>query len=253
MAPNQNATAISVTILTKNSEKHLQNVLAALTSFSEVVVVDTGSTDQTKAIATRFPNVVLYERSFIGFGPTHNMASSLAKNDWILSIDSDEIVTKELLLEIQSLAFDQQKVYSLWRKNFYRGRHIRGCGWYPDRVFRMYHRKVTGFSNALVHESIITEGCHEHPLASCVLHYPYDSVSSFLKKMDTYTDLYAKDNRKKKSSIFSALAHGLFAFFRSYILQRGFLLGSEGFEISWFQMNCAFYKYAKLSEQTLPQ
>jgi glycosyltransferase involved in cell wall biosynthesis len=247
------ASAISVTILTKNSEKYLKRVLNALGSFSEVVVVDTGSEDATQEIASQFSNVVFYKRPFIGFGPTHNVASSLAKNDWILSIDSDEIATEELVNEITSLTLNPEGVYSLWRKNYYRGRHIRGCGWYPDRVIRLYNRTTTQFTDALVHESIVTTNMKVLPLSECVVHYPYSSISAFLKKMDAYTDLYAAGNSSKKSSIFSAFLHGVFAFFRSYILQRGFLLGSEGFEISWYQMNCAFYKYAKLYEKSIVQ
>src|SRR5262245_54634333 len=94
---------LSVTVLTKNSQKYLAQVLSALQIFDEVLVCDTGSQDQTIEIVRSFPNVSLYERSFIGFGPTHNMASSLAKHEWILSVDSDEIVTPNLANEIQAL------------------------------------------------------------------------------------------------------------------------------------------------------
>jgi len=240
---------ISVTILVKDSERYIRRVLESLCSFDEVVVVDTGSSDHTIEIASSFPNVSLYERPFQGFGPTHNLASSLARYDWILSIDSDEIMTRELVDEIHALDLDSDYIYSFWRKNFYRGRHIRGCGWYPDRVDRLYNRKRTAFSEALVHESIVQKGVTSVPLTSFVLHYPYDSIRAFLQKMDTYTGLYAEQNISRKSSLCKAVGHALFAFMRSYIFQRGFLLGSEGLEISWFNMNCAFYKYAKLAEK----
>lgn len=238
---------ISVTILTKNSEKYLMEVLRSLSSFDEVVIFDTGSTDRTKEIAHLFANVSWKESSFIGFGPTHNRASSLAKNDWILSLDSDEILTEDLIKEIHATSLDEGSVYSFWRKNYYRGKHIRGCGWYPDRVPRLYNRKVTSFTDALVHEAVITRGLKEVPLKACAIHYPFDSVSSFIKKMDTYSDLFAKQS-KKKSSIGKAFLHAFWAFVKSYILKKGFLLGSEGFEISWYNMNCAFYKYAKLAK-----
>lgn len=241
---------ISVTILTKNSERFLEQVLRPLHPFPEIIVLDTGSTDRTLEIAKTFPNVVVYQRPFEGFGPTHNLAASLATYDWILSIDSDEVMTDSLQQEILALPLDPHCVYSLWRKNYYRGRHIRGCGWYPDRVVRLYHRSATRFCNAMVHESVITTGLKVTPLSFPVIHYPYHSVSSFLRKMDMYTDLYADQREGKKSSLFTACTHALFAFFKSYIFQRGFLLGAEGFEISWFNMNCAFYKYAKLAEQS---
>ena len=240
---------ISVTILTKNSERHLSVVLRSLQPFPEVVVLDTGSTDRTLDIARSFSNVVVYQRPFEGFGPTHNAASWLATNDWILSIDSDEVVTDSLQQEILALPLDPHCVYSLWRKNFYRGRHIRGCGWYPDRVVRLYHRSATRFCNAMVHESIITSGLKIVPLSFPVIHYPYHSVSSFLRQMDVYTDLYAEQKTEKKASLLTALGHAAYALFKSYVLQRGFLLGGEGLEIAWFNMNCAFYKYAKLAER----
>lgn len=240
---------ITVTILTKNSERYLAQVLRPLQPFPEVIILDTGSTDNTLEIARSFPNVIVHESLFEGFGPTHNIASSLAKYDWILSLDSDEVMTDSLQQEILALPLDPHCVYSLWRKNYYRGRHIRGCGWFPDRVVRLYHRSATRFCNALVHESVITTGLKVTPLVFPVIHYPYDSISSFLKKMDTYTDLYADQKEGKKASLFTALGHGLFAFFKSYFLQRGFLLGAEGFEVAWYSMNCSFYKYAKLAER----
>ena len=239
---------ISVTILTKNSERYLSQVLRALHPFPEVVIVDTGSTDHTLEIARTFPNVTIHQRPFEGFGPTHNVASALATYDWILSIDSDEVMTDSLQQEILALPLDPHCAYSLWRKNYYRGRHIRGCGWYPDRVVRLYHRSATRFCNAMVHESVITTGLKVTPHSFPVIHYPYHSVSSFLRKMDTYTDLYADQKAGKKVSLFTAVGHASYAFLKSYLLQRGFLLGAEGFEIAWFNMNCAFYKYAKLAE-----
>lgn len=242
---------ISITILTKNSEKYLAEVLKSLSSFDEVLILDTGSTDRTREIATSFVNVSWKDSSFIGFGPTHNVASSLAKNDWILSLDSDEILTEDLIKEIQATPLKDTCVYSFWRKNYYRGRHIKGCGWYPDRVPRLYNRKITSFTEALVHEAVITNGLKKVSLKGCVLHYPFDSVSSFIKKMNTYSDLFAEQS-KKRSSVGKALLHAIWAFVKSYILKKGFLLGSEGFEISWYNMNCAFYKYTKLTEKNLP-
>jgi len=242
---------ISVTILTKNSARHIKQVLQALGSFPEVVVVDTGSEDDTKQIVSQFSNVVLHERDFIGFGPTHNEAALLASFDWILSIDSDEVVSEELKEEIASIELDEDSVYSFWRKNYYRGKHIKGCGWYPDRVVRMYNRKRTRFSDDLVHESIRANGCKTRALRSSVTHYPYHCVGGFLQKMDMYSELFSQQRSGKTASMWTAISHAFFAFFKSYILQRGWLLGAEGFEISWFNMNCVFYKYLKLRERSL--
>jgi glycosyltransferase involved in cell wall biosynthesis len=240
---------LSVTVLTKNSQKYLSEVLSALQSFEEVLVCDTGSQDKTLEIARRFPNVTLYERPFIGFGPTHNVASQLAKHDWILSIDSDEIVTPALASEIQALALTRGCVYSFPRHNEYRGKWIRWCGWHPDRQIRLYNRLDTQFTEAQVHEAIDSRHLNEIHLHSPLRHYSYDHVGDFLHKMQSYSSLFALQYQGKKSSSLSkAIAHGCYAFFKSYILKRGVMGGQEGFEISFYNANTAFYKYLKLAE-----
>lgn len=240
---------ISVTILTKNSQKYLTQVLESLTLFDEVVIYDSGSTDQTLEIARKFPNVVIYEGKFIGFGPTHNFASSLAKHDWILTIDSDEIMTDELAKEILNLSLNEHCVYSIHRDNFYNGKHILWCGWYPETVFRLYQRKKTCFSDAYIHESIKTERMTKMALHGAVKHYPYETTADFIKKMQSYSELFAEQNQgKKKASLKKAIWHSVYTFFKSYVLKRGFLGGYEGFVISMYNANTAFYKYLKLME-----
>ena len=140
---------ISVTILTKNSAQYIQEVLKSLVRFPEVVVVDTGSEDDTIQIASRFDHVTLYQKPFIGFGPTHNMASALCKNNWILSIDSDEIASSALVDEILALHLNPNHAYCISRKNYYRGKYIKGCGWYPDRVVRLTIVKKHSFLKRL--------------------------------------------------------------------------------------------------------
>ncbi len=240
---------LSVTILTKNSQKYLGEVLSVLQLFDEIVVYDTGSEDRTLEIARQFPNVCLYEGPFIGFGPTHNEASLCARHDWILSIDSDEIVTPALANEIQFLNLTRGHVYSFPRHNEYRGKWIRWCGWYPDRQIRLYHRLDTQFTEAQVHESIESDHLKEIPLHSPLRHYSYQDVSEFLHKMQLYSSLFALENQgKKKASLSKAVLHGGYAFLKSYLLKKGFLGGREGFEISFYQANTAFYKYLKLAE-----
>jgi glycosyltransferase involved in cell wall biosynthesis len=240
---------ISVTILTKNSERHLSEVLSSLSAFPEIVIFDTGSQDSTLSIAKNFPNTSIYERSFQGFGPAHNEASSLAKYDWIFSLDSDELLSCELKKEILSLGnMPDNYVYSMWRKNIFRNRHITGCGWYPDRVARLYNKKNTKFSDDLVHEKVLTSTSIVQNLHNPLIHYPMKGCSSFLAKTEHYSTLYAQEHSKAKASIMKALSHGLFAFCKSYFLQKGWRLGAEGLEISWYNMNCAFYKYAKIRE-----
>lgn len=240
---------LSVTVLTKNSQKYLKEVLASLEIFEEVLVYDTGSKDQTLDIARRFSNVTICERPFIGFGSTHNMATHQAKYDWILSIDSDEIVTVDLAKEIQALKLTRGCVYSFPRHNEYRGKWIRWCGWHPDRQIRLYNRLDTKFTDAQVHESVITQNLQEVRLQFPLRHYSYNEIADFLNKMQSYSTLFALQYQgKKSSSVGKAIAHGIFAFFKSYILKRGVFGGQEGFEISAYNAHTAFYKYLKLAE-----
>jgi glycosyltransferase involved in cell wall biosynthesis len=240
---------ISVTILTKNSQKYLLEVLTSLKSFDEVLIFDNGSTDGTLPLAESFPNVRIVRGTFEGFGPTHNKASSLAKYHWILSVDSDEIVTPEMSEEIASIVLSTDSVYSFPRHNYFNGKFIRWCGWYPDRQYRLYNCLKTSFTNAQVHESIIVENMQHVPLKSPLKHYSYDSIAEFLSKMQSYSTLFAQQNKgKKRSSPFKALLHGGFAFFKSYVIKRGFMGGYEGFVISAYNGHTAFYKYLKLCE-----
>lgn len=240
---------ISVTILTKNSQNYLREVLEALRSFPEVVIYDTGSKDETLDIAKNFSNVTIYEAPFEGFGPSHNKASALAKYEWILSIDSDEIVTEEMAHEIWRGKLDPACVYSFPRHNWYNGKFIKWCGWYPDRQIRLYHRSQTRFSDAQVHEAVITDGMKIVQMESPIKHYSYACMADFLTKMQTYSCLFAKQNvGKKHSSPLKAISHGCFAFFKSYILKKGILGGYEGFVISAYNAHTAFYKYIKLYE-----
>jgi glycosyltransferase involved in cell wall biosynthesis len=241
---------ISVTILTKNCASTLSATLDSLQSFQEIIIYDTGSTDETLEIAKRYPNTTIHQQKFIGFGPSHNRASFLASHDWILSIDSDEVLSPELSQEILSLPLNPDSVYSLSRQNYYNGKHIKWCGgWYPDPVIRLYNRKKTRFSDDAVHEKVLSQGVVVIPLHSPLLHTPYRKMEDFLSKMQSYSSLFAKEHKNKKNaSLTKAILHSAYAFFKSYFLKKGFMGGKEGFIISLYNSHTAFYKYLKLWE-----
>lgn len=242
---------ISVTVLTKNSEKHLKKVLDSLKAFDDVVVYDTGSSDSTMDIARTYSNVRLVEGPFEGFGLTHNQASSVAKYDWVLSIDSDEVLSVELVEEIKALKLNPKSVYSVPRNNYYNGKWIRWCGWYPDRVYRLYNRLSTSFCDSQVHETVITKDLNTVSLKHPLVHYPYENISDFIDKMQRYSELFANQNAGvKNATLATAIGHGSFAFFKSYILKRGFLGGKEGWIISSYNAITAYYKYLKLAERS---
>lgn len=244
---------ISVTILCKNNAKTLPRALDSLQGFDEVLLYDNGSTDNSKQIASQYSNVRWLEGFFDGFGPTHNRASSLAKHDWILSIDSDEWLTPQLQEEIDALDLSSEEcIWRLRRKNFYRGKWIRGCGWWPDWQKRLYNKKKSSFDDALVHETIICKDMKVRELKSLLCHEPYVDLRDFLRKMQHYSDLFAqKAQGVRSSSPLKAVGHALFAFIRAYFIKGGWKLGYEGWYISVYNAHCALYKYLKLYEANI--
>jgi glycosyltransferase involved in cell wall biosynthesis len=240
---------ISVCILTKNSARSLARTLDSLSQFPEILVLDTGSQDETKEIARSFSNVRLVETPFTGFGMLRNIAAQLAAHDWILALDSDEFASQEFIQKLMSLTLDPQTVYELNFHNYYRGRRIVGCGWNPKYHIRLYHRNTTKWCENEVHEDIIYQGLSVQRIEEPVYHIPYLTTSDFLHKMQLYSDLFAKQYQgKRKSSFSKAFLHGLSTFFKSYFLTGGCINGTDGFVISFYNATTTFYKYLKLAE-----
>ncbi len=240
---------ISVIILTKDNQKTLRRTLESTRAFPEVLVCDTGSRDKTLEIAKEFANVKLLKKTLSGFGSLRNEVSKEASHDWILSLDSDEVLSASLQKELKALSLDPGSVYDFSFHNYYNQRLIKWCGWYPESHVRLYHRKNTQFSDAHVHEGVLAGDLKLKRCKGVIEHYSYQSTHDFLEKMQRYSDLFAKQHQgKKKSSLCHAIYHGSFAFFKSYMLKRGFMGGKEGFVISVYNANTAFYKYLKLAE-----
>ena len=239
---------ISVTLLVKNSSRYIERCLSSVSDFDEVIVLDNGSSDDTLEIAQRFTNVKIFHSEFIGFGPLKNLAHSHASHDWIFNLDSDEVVTPELLQAIRHISLDEQCVYEFNRLNHYKGQPVYCCGWNKDKVKRIYNKTRTQFNDVQVHESIQMDGMRLTSIQGNLLHYSYDSVEELINKMQKYSSLWAEQNRGKKSaSIFKAAYKSWFAFMKSYILQKGILYGGVGFLISACIAFGTFAKYAKLN------
>lgn len=242
---------ISATVLTKDSARRLSEVLGALHWCDEVVVLDTGSCDDTHEIAEGFANVSLHRLNppFTGFGDAHRHAVALARNDWILSVDSDEVISPELAREIQGLQRCSRSVYTMPFHNHFNGRLIRSCGWFPDRHRRLFDRTVTNFCRSEVHEKVITNGLTVRALEHPIHHFSYDTTDDFLRKMRVYSHLFATQNAGRKSaSAGKAVRRSVWAFVKSYLIQRGFLEGYEGFVISAYKAQTTFWKYLLLHE-----
>jgi len=245
---------VSAVMIVKNGARTIQRSLESLREFDDVIVYDNGSSDGTQTIAGEFPNVRLVEGEFDGFGTTKNRAASYAKHDWVLIIDSDEVVDDTLLQALKTEELDPKAIYIVNFLAYYKEIPIRHCGWNNQKIRRLYNKRVTRFNDNFVHENILDEGMKKLPISGNMKHYSYMSISDFIVKLDRYSTLFATDNvGKKSSSPAKAFFNGFYSFFRTYILKRGFLDGYAGLIIAFSHMATNFYKYIKLYEMNLEQ
>ncbi|MEA1916039.1 MAG: glycosyltransferase family 2 protein, partial [Campylobacterota bacterium] len=189
---------ISCVMIIKNGQKTVKKVLDSLSEFDDVVLYDTNSTDDTKKIALSYKNVNFIDGEFIGFGPTKNVAASYAKHKWIFSIDSDEVVSSELLKTLKNIKLDPDVVYGIYRTNFYKEYKIKYSGWGGQVIPRVYHIEKTKYNDKLLHENIITDNFKEKTLSGELEHYSYHSVSDFIAKVELYSSVYADEKAGKK-------------------------------------------------------
>ena len=244
-----NLNKISVVIIVKNGAETIEKVLNSLITFNDVVLYDNGSTDGTQNIASNFKNVNLIKGEFLGFGPTKNKAASYSKHNWILSLDADEVVSDEMLKNIQTINLNESKVYEIRRFNYYNNKRINYCGWGEERIVRLYDKSITSFNNNIVHEKILSNGLSVAIIDGELRHYPYNSMNQFIQKADYYSTLFAKENvGKKSSSPQKAFFNATFSFVKTYIFKRGFLDGYVGLVISVSHAVTNFFKYIKLYE-----
>lgn len=245
-------TKITACILVKNAQDTIKECLESLQSFDEIILLDNESSDDTLKIANefknKFDNLKIYSSEFIGFGPLKNLAISYASNEWIFSIDSDEVLEIQAANEIANLNLNPQKIYALARKNLYKGEWIKACGWYPDFVLRLFNKNYTKFNSNFVHESLEIGDLKVEKLQNGLRHYAYDDISTLIEKMQKYSTLWAKQNRHKSSTMTKAALHSGWKFMRDYMFKKGFLYGYKGFVISFCNALGAFFKYAKLYE-----
>ena len=241
--------AVSVIVITLNEADRLTATLQALQWAQEIIVVDAGSTDGTLAIAQQWATRVEH-RDWSGFGAQKNHALSLASLPWVLSIDADERVTPELAQEIQAFVNqdgDGYLVANLPRLSRYCGRDIHHSGWWPDPVCRVFKRGHARFSDDLVHEKIISTGPVWN-FQSLLMHDSFQNLDQVLHKLNQYSREGALNLQRKgkKSGLGKAIGHGLWAFFRTYVLRRGFLDGREGFILAVSNAEGTYYRYLKL-------
>ena len=248
----QNVEKISAVILVKNAEKTIAECLESLSAFGEVVLLDNGSTDATVEIAGKFPNVKIFsEPVFYGFGKMKNIAVDYATNDWIFSIDSDEVLMPEIVDRINSMHLNENTTVALSRLNYYGDRCMKCCGWYPDYVWRIFNRKYTRFNENMVHEGVtIMPDAEKVYIKDAIKHYAADSMESIIQKMNRYTTLSAQEKhaKGKKASVIGAIFRFIHTFNMNYFFRKGLFYGYKGFVVSLLNASGSFYRHMKLYE-----
>ena len=231
--------------MAKDAQDTIVETLDSLVAFDEVILYLNDSSDDTQAIAATYNNVKVIDGEFIGFGPTKNKASEYAKNDWILSLDSDEVVLPSLLSEISSLKLElTNEVFTLKRDNYFLGKHIKHSGWGQDFLLRLYNKTTHEFNKNMIHEFVVIhKNTKNVTLKNSFKHNAVINIDQFLQKIIKYSELAAKD--KKTCSFLVVILKAKFAFFRSYVLKLGFLDGWRGFFIALANFNGKFHRHTK--------
>ena len=247
---------ISACLIVCNEERNLARCLASVAPVAdEIVVVDSGSTDATVALAEKFGARVVVQ-PWLGYVAQKNVALDLARHPWVLSIDADEELSPPLAAAIARLRADPNadapgapNGYEVSRLVFYRGQWIRHGDWYPDRLVRLFRRAEARFTGGRVHEKLEIAG--PHPLLDGHLHhYTYRDAADRAARCANYAALWAQTALEKGRRTWPGIgpAHAALRFVRGYVFKRGFLDGAAGFDVAWGNAREVWLKYRLLRE-----
>lgn len=240
---------LSVIMITKNEAYHLEKSLKAVDFADEIIVVDSGSQDNTLEIARRFTDKIYSYPDWRGFGVQKARALSHATQDWVLNIDADEVVSSELKNDI--LAFIKRKDADAARlpiRLVFQGKVLRYTNAFSNHI-RLFKREGAQYSDDIVHEKIcLPRKSRIRRLDGLLLHYSYRDLSHALAKMNRYSSYTAKQRRMRgqAGNLWLTLCSAGWLFFRTYVLQKGFLDGKEGLMFAILNMEGAYYRGMKV-------
>ncbi|MBI3819579.1 MAG: glycosyltransferase family 2 protein [Planctomycetes bacterium] len=241
---------VTACVLTKNEEENLPACLDSLQWADAIQIVDSGSTDRTVAIA-RERGARVFERAWTGFYDQRIYQFGLPETEWLFWLDADERCSPELQKELiefkNASATPAKNGYNVPRLTWFLGSPIRHCGWFPDRMPRLFHKKAWSFSREGIHAKIQIEG-GEGELRGLIDHYPYKDLATYYKKMGQYAVETAEYKYKqgRRASLTGAVAIAPARFLKTYLLQRGFLDGRAGLAVSWLSAISDSMKYMEL-------
>lgn len=249
MVPVPDKLPLTVAVIALNAEAQLGELLASVAFADEVLVVDSGSTDGTVALAeARGARVV--RQAWLGFGRQKQFAVAAARNDWVLCLDVDERVTPRLADSIrQALAGGRYKAWRMARRNRFLGAWLSHGEGYPDWSLRLFHRAHAGWSNDEVHEAVLTTS-EVGRLDGDLLHDSAEDVSTYMAKQNRYSTLHAQALYRQgvRAGYARLFVNPAVRFLKFYFLKLGFLDGGPGFAHVVIGCNNTFHKYLKLIE-----
>ena len=242
-----NSPRLSVIVIARDEAHTIDDCLASVAWADEIVVLDSGSADDTVSLCRRHtPDV--YATDWPGFGPQKNRALERASGDWVLSLDADERVTPELAAEIRAVIGDTPLAgFHIPFQSTYLGRPIRHGDWKSERHLRLFRRQAGRFTDDRVHERLLVEG-QTGQLKGSIVHHSFADLEEVLDKVNRYSSDGAalRLARGKRANMATALSHGFWTFFKGYVLRAGFLDGREGFLLAVSNALGCFYRYVKL-------
>ncbi len=245
-------TPISAVIITYNEAHTIGRCIDALMAVvDEIVVIDSYSSDRTKAICLE-KKVRFLQREWQGYTDTKNFGNSIASHDYILSIDADEVLSDALRTTLLSLKQERMKdAYRVNRRTNYCGHWVKYCGWHPDWKLRLWDKKK-GQWEGIIHETVTTSGFEDiHDLAGELLHYSFPTIASHVRTANNFSEIAAREafeKGKKAHLVLHVLLNPLYTFFNKYFLRAGFRDGYYGFIICWISGFANFLKYTKIRQ-----
>lgn len=240
---------IAAVIITHNEAANIGRCLESLQKLvTEILVVDSNSTDDTVSICEK-QGVPVISRSWEGYAKTKNFANSKVDADWILSIDADEVLSKELFQSIKNLKLERGKVYSLDRINNFCGQWIKHSGWYPDWKVRLFHKEDCYWLGNFVHEKLkFVSVTSVQKLEGKLYHYSYNTDEEHQQRIQRYAKLSAEEMHQKGKSpnLLKTILSAAARFFRTIVLKVGFLDGKNGWIIAFRNVKMVWLKYKEL-------
>jgi glycosyltransferase involved in cell wall biosynthesis len=243
--PNTLST-LSVAIIAKNESANLRDCLASVQWANELIVVDSGSTDDTVAIARSMGARVIQTLDWPGFGPQKNRALAEAACEWVLTIDADERVTPALQTALQAaMCTGGYQAFASPRLTYFLGQPVRHCGWYPDPAVRLFRRGRARFSDHLVHEGLLVDDPVQM-LSADLLHFSYRTVGDVQRKVMSYGRAGAQElvKRGKRPWPTTPVLKAAWAWLRTFLFKGGFLDGLAGWRIASMNARTTYLKYS---------